>query len=146
MNKTIEVHLKTAIWKRLVVEVPEDEDPVAFTDEMIAYDPICADYPKEDVAYMSETEEILEGQYFLPDEDYEDEYNLYAHCKFPTLEANNLMVLMDKEMDNPMRALYELQKQARKNSEILADEIVKMNQYLKNTLTVSQLLEIIKQY
>ncbi len=144
--KTVQVHLKTVIWKSLIIEVPEDEDPIAFTDELIAYDAICADCPKEEVVYMFETEEILEGQYFLPDEDYEDEYDLYAHCKFPTLEANNLMVLMDKEMDNPMRALYELQQQARKNSEVLADEIVKMNQYLKNTLTVSQLLEIIKQY
>lgn len=144
MEKTIEVHLKTTLWKRITIAVPEDEDPKEFIDELMAHDPTCSDHPKEEEGYLLETEEALEGEYYLPDDDEEDEYTLYGASRFPTLEANNLVVLLDDKEDNPMRALDELQQQAGKNSEVLADEIVKMNQYLKNTLTVSQLLEIIR--
>ncbi len=145
MNKTVEVHLKTAIWKRLSIMVPVDEDPKEFIDDLMEHDPTGADHPKEDVVYMEQAEEALEGQYYLPDEDYEDEFTLYGTARFPTLEANNLMMLLDSQVDNPMRALYELQQQARENGEVLADEVLEMNRHLKHTLTVSQVLDIIQQ-
>lgn len=143
--KTVQVHLKTIVWMSLTIEVPEDENPKEFIDELIAHDPACRNSAIEDVQYLMETEEALEAEYYLPDEDYDDEYNLYGTAKFPTQEANNLMVLLDKEEDNPMRALYGLQQQETKDGNIPADDIVKMNQTLKGKLTVNEVLEIIRQ-
>ncbi len=144
MEKTIQVHLKTTVWKRITIAVPEDEDPKEFIEDLMDHDPTCLDHPKEEEEYHSETEEALEGEYYLPDEDYEDEYDLFGTSKFPTLEANNLMVLLDNEEDNPMRALFELQQQAREDGDVMADKVVQMNRHLKETLSVTQLLEIVR--
>gem|GEM_PF-3684098 len=140
MEKTVEVHMKTTVWKRITIEVPEDEDPKEFLDDLMEHDPTCSDHPKEDVSYMDETEEALEGQYYLPDEDYDDEFIHYGSAKFPTMEVQNLMVLI--EYDNPMRALYDLQ--AKIDSDALADEVVKMKKGLRYKLTVNQVLDIVQ--
>jgi len=144
MEKTVEVHLKTTIWKRITIEVPEDEDPQEFIDDIMDHDPACIDTVKEEQEYLTETEEALEGEYYLPDDDYEDEHSLYGTSKFPTLEVQNLMVLIQEDNPNPMRALYDLQQQARKDGEIMADEMVQMKKGLRFKLTVTQLLDIVR--
>ena len=142
MEKTVEVHLKTLVWKRITIEVPEDEDPQEFIDDIMDHDPACIDTVKEEQEYLTETEEALEGQYYLPDEDYDDEFIHYGSAKFPTLEVQNLMVLV--EDDNPIRALYDLQQQSRKDGEIIADEVVQMKKGLRYKLTVNQVIDIVR--
>ncbi len=142
MEKTVEVHLKTIVWKAVTIEVPEDEDPKEFIDDIMEHDPACSDYAAEEEASLRETEEVVEGEYYIPTED--DDLIYHGSRKLPANVLHNLRVLIDHSVDNPMRAVHELHQQAQKDGYVLADEIVTMKKGIRYKLTVNNLLEILQ--
>ncbi len=145
MERMIEVHLKKTVWQRLSIELPEDEDPKEFIDDLIKYDPSCVDCVKEEADYMEETAEAIEAEYYMPDEDFDDEHVLYANISLPIKEVHNLMVLIDSGVTNQYQALNDLKQQSQKDGNVHADDIVQMKDALKGKLSVNDVLTIIGQ-